>query len=78
MTGPGLSGWRIGVDDAVDRYGNGIGLVAGSSLVGVTSAPVSYYSATPLRIEPQGGGAFVGGSVRVAVHYLELTPPSFS
>ncbi len=77
MSGPGLTGWRIGVDDAADRYGNGIGLVTGSSLVGVTSAPVSYYAATPLRIEPQGGGAFVGGTVRISVHYLELTPPSF-
>ncbi|MFN3259908.1 MAG: DUF2793 domain-containing protein [Pikeienuella sp.] len=77
MTGPGLTGWRIGVDGAADRYGNAIGLVAGSSLVGVTGAPVSYYSATPLRIEPIGGGAFVGGSIRISVHYLELTPPSF-
>ena len=52
MTGTGLTGWRIGVDGAPDRYGNEIGLAAGSSLIGVTSAPVSYYSATPLRIEP--------------------------
>lgn len=77
VTGSGLSSWRVGVVDAPDRYGNSIGLAAGSSLVGVTSTPVAYYGETRLRIEPEGGGQFASGVIRLAVHYLSLTPPKF-
>ena len=75
VTGSALTGWRLGVSGSSDRYGNGIGLSAGSSLTGVTSAPVGYYGETPLRIEPEGG-TFSGGLIRLAIHCLELTPPA--
>lgn len=75
VTGSGLSGWRLGVADSTNRYGSSIGLTAGSTVVGVTSAPVAYFTDTPLRIEPEGG-VFSGGTIRLAVHYLILTPPA--
>lgn len=74
IAGANLTGWRLGVAGSSNRYGSGVGLQAGSSVNGVTSQPVSYYAPTPLRIEPEGGD-FTGGSVRLAVHFLVLTPP---
>ncbi|MEX2520496.1 MAG: DUF2793 domain-containing protein [Paracoccaceae bacterium] len=75
ITGTGLSGWRLGVAESNSRYGSSIGLTAGSSVVGITSTPVGYYVDTSLRIEPEGG-AFAAGAIRIAIHYLTLTPPS--
>ena len=72
--GAGLTGWRVGVDGSTNRYGSAIGLPQNSSFSGVTDAPVGYYGDTPLRIEPEGGD-FAGGDVRLAIHYLGLTPP---
>lgn len=68
----GATSWNLGVaaDDA--RYGNGIGAAAGSTVIGPSGTPVTYWGATPLRISSVGG-AFAGGSVRLAVHYLALT-----
>lgn len=74
VEGAGLTGWRIGVAESTNRYGSGIGLPVDSTVNGLTSQPVSYYMPTPLRIEPEGGD-FSGGVVRLAVHYLSLTPP---
>ena len=77
ISGAGVTGWRIGVSGADDRYGAQIGLVADSSSNGVTSAPVSYYAETPLLISAEGG-AFDAGQVRLAAHYILLTPPDIT
>ena len=74
LTGPGLTGWRIGVSGADDRYGTDIGLAANSVLVGLSGSPVTYYSATPLLISAETG-TLGGGIIRIAIHFLELTPP---
>lgn len=74
VTGPGLTGWRLGVADGPDRYGSGYGLGAGSFAHGVAGHPQTYYGATPLRLTAEGG-AFEGGLVRLAVHIMTLTPP---
>jgi len=74
ITGTGVTGWRLGVSGATDRYGAGVGLAQGSSLNGVTGAPVGYFADTPLVIDAEGGD-FAGGSVRLCLHYMILTPP---
>lgn len=74
IAGPNLTGWRLGVSGATDRYGSSIGLPKNSVVNGVTSAPLAYYALTPLRVEPEGG-SFAEGEVRLAIHYLALTPP---
>jgi len=74
ITGAGVTGWRLGVAGADDRYGSSIGLAKDSVLNGVTGAPVAYYADTPLLISAEGG-AFDGGQVRLAAHYILLTPP---
>jgi len=76
ITGTTITSWRLGVQGSDNRYGSGIGLLAGSSLVGVSGSPVAYYGDTPLLLSPEGGD-FSGGSVRFAVHFMHLTPPDF-
>lgn len=73
ITGPGLIGWRVGVSGATDRYGTGLGVEKNSYLVGMSGTPVTYYSATPLLLEAEGG-EFQGGVVRLSFSYYELVP----
>ncbi len=69
------STFRLGVaPGALDRYGSGIGTGAGAWFRGVTGAPVAYYEATPLTLTAEGG-SFSGGSVRLAIHIVELGLP---
>ncbi len=74
ITGSGVTGWRIGVAGFDDRYSSAIGLLRNSSSNGVTGAPVAYYADTPLLLSAEGGD-FDGGQVRLAAHYISLTPP---
>ncbi|MEM8986474.1 MAG: DUF2793 domain-containing protein [Pseudomonadota bacterium] len=70
----GIASWDLGVAGATDRYGTGIGAAQGSTVNGVSGQPVAYYGATALRLTANGG-AFSGGVVRLAVHYVLLTVP---
>lgn len=70
----GASAWRLGVADDPMRYGNGIGAMLDATVTGVSSTPVAYYGATPLRVTAEGGD-FTGGRVRLAIHCLELNGP---
>ncbi|MEL7028083.1 MAG: DUF2793 domain-containing protein [Pseudomonadota bacterium] len=71
----GATSWDLGVTGATDRYGTSVGVALDSTLNGVSSAPVSYYAPTALRLTANGG-AFTAGVVRLVIHYLLLTPPS--
>lgn len=75
LSGPGLTGWRLGVAGAGGRYGGGYGLDLNAYAMGVTGQPLAYYQATPLLVEPEGG-AFEGGALRLRVHFLSLVPPA--
>jgi Protein of unknown function (DUF2793) len=70
----GASGWSLGVTGSADRYGSGYGTGVGAYAHGVTGQPQAYYGATPLEVTAEGG-AFTGGTVRLAVHLMELQPP---
>ncbi len=67
----GATAWNLGVADDAARYGNGIGVAAGSTVVGPSGTPLTYWAETPLRISSVGG-SFTGGRVRLSVHYLAL------
>ena len=71
----GASTWSLGVDGAPDRYGAGFATAAGAFAAGVTGQPQAYFGATALVLTAAGGD-FTGGTVRLAVHYLALTPPA--
>lgn len=70
-----LSGWRLGVAGADNRYGSGLGLGQGSWVRGLTSAPQTYYTDSDLVLTAEGGD-FAAGEIRLAIHYLELTIPN--
>ena len=52
--------------------GSGIGL--NSYLVGLSGSPVTYYAPTPLLITAEGG-SFASGTIRLAIHLLQIEPP---
>lgn len=70
-----LSTWRLGADGSDNRFGSGLGLSAGSYAKGVLGAPLTGYTALPLDLTAEGGD-FAAGTVRLAVHYCELTLPA--
>jgi Protein of unknown function (DUF2793) len=74
ITGAQVTGWKVGVGGSPDRYGSGIGKSKNSSLIGLSSSPISYYYDTPLLLSSEGG-AFSGGKIRIAIHTTELKPP---
>jgi hypothetical protein len=74
IQGAGLTGWRLGVESSDNRYASGLGLSVNSYLVGLSGQPVTYYEETPLKLTAQGGD-FMSGSVRLAVHLVQLVPP---
>jgi hypothetical protein len=74
LSGPGLTGWRVGVSGSDNRYGSGLGLAEGSYLVGLSGSPVTYWGETPLLLTAEGG-SFAAGTIRLALHILELAAP---
>ncbi|PTX56234.1 uncharacterized protein DUF2793 [Litoreibacter ponti] len=69
-----LTEWSLGVDGFEDRYGSGLGLGAGSWLRGLTGQPVTYYSATQLKLSATGGD-FASGTIKLAVHLMRFELP---
>jgi hypothetical protein len=74
LTGPGLTTWRIGVAGSDSRYGSGLGIGLNSYLIGLSGTPVTYYEATPLLFSAEGG-SLSSGTVRLALHVVQLEPP---
>lgn len=71
----GASTFEIGVAGATNRYGSGIGVSTGSWLRGITGSPQAYYADTDLVLTASGGAFDGTGTVRLAVHFAELTLP---
>ncbi|MCB2116554.1 MAG: DUF2793 domain-containing protein [Rhodobacteraceae bacterium] len=69
-----LTSWSLGNPGAVGRYGTGLGLSAGSWARGVLGQPTAFYAPAAMQLDAVGG-AFSGGIVRIAVHYMELALP---
>ncbi|RMH53208.1 MAG: DUF2793 domain-containing protein [Alphaproteobacteria bacterium] len=73
ITGTATS-WSLGVTESPDRYGSGLGVALNSFASGLTGTPVSYYADTDLILTANGGD-FAGGTVRIAVHLVQIEPP---
>lgn len=67
VVGNNISSLRIGVDNFEDRYGDNIGLTAGSYFYGLTGYPVSYYEDTPILITTNGD-YIMEGSIIISIH----------
>ena len=70
-----LATWRLGVAGSDNRYGSGLGLLAGSFARGLTGSPLTYYSATGLLLTAEGGSFDGSGVVRLAIHYAQIGLP---
>ena len=70
----GAPSWSLGVGGAPDRYGSGIGVGLNAYVTGVTGSPLAYNGGSTLLLTSDGAD-FTGGTVRLAVHYFELSPP---
>ncbi len=71
-----LTDWRLGDGTTDDIFGNGLGL-AQNSWVNGPANPYVVWAQTPLVLTANGGD-FAGGTVRLAVHYLNLTIPDLA
>lgn len=69
-----LATWRLGTAGADDRFGKGIGKGTGSWASGMLGTPTTYYSSASLLMAGEGG-AFTGGKIKLAVHWLEMRLP---
>ena len=67
--------WRLGVAGSDNRYGSGLGLLAGSFARGLTGSPLTYYSTTELVLTAEGGSFDGSGSVRLAIHLAQIGLP---
>lgn len=74
ITGSGVSSWSLGVSGDPARYASGLGLTKNSWARGLSGAPVTYYADTALEITADAG-SFTAGTIRLAAHVVELTPP---
>jgi hypothetical protein len=71
----GAASYDCGIAGEPAKFGGSLGVAAGSSNSGVIG-PQAFYAPTPVRLTANGG-AFAGGSVRIAIHYLRPgVPPS--
>ena len=70
----GATSWSLGVAGSPDRYGSGYGPDLAAFARGVSGQPLAYYGGTELLITADGGN-FTAGEIRLAVHYLDLSPP---
>ncbi|MEM9900648.1 MAG: DUF2793 domain-containing protein [Pseudomonadota bacterium] len=73
VTGTAAS-WRLGEAGATDRFGSGLGLLAGSYADGLLGQPQAYYADVPLVVTGEGGD-LSGGQLRIALHYLAYALP---
>lgn len=70
----GATAWSLGVVGSPDRYGSGFGPALNGFAHGVTGSPLAYFGESSVLLTANGGN-FTGGEVRIAVHYLALSPP---
>jgi hypothetical protein len=71
----GPASFEIGVTGSTNRYGSGIGTGAGSWARGLTGSPLAYYADTDLILTGTGGSFNGTGTLRLAIHFAELTLP---
>lgn len=69
-----LASWSLGNPGAVGRYGTGLGKTAGAFARGVLGQPTAFYVPTAMQLDATGGD-FAGGTVRIAVHYMDVALP---
>lgn len=70
----GATSFDVGDGSTVDRFGGLLGVSAGSTNQGLIG-PAGNYSSTTITITANGGN-FTAGAVKIALAYIDLTPPT--
>ncbi len=70
----GATSYDCGVAGTTNKFGGSLGIVAGSTNVGVIG-PQAFYAPTPIVLTASGG-SFTGGAVRIAIQYLLPSAPA--
>jgi hypothetical protein len=69
----GATSYRVGDAASDSKFGSSLGTAAGSTNQG-TGDNRDNYTFTPVIVTAEGGN-FSSGVVRIAIHYLQITPP---
>jgi uncharacterized protein DUF2793 len=69
----GATSYDCGIAGQIAKFGGALGVVLGSTNVGVIG-PEAFYTATPIVLTANGGN-FTGGDVRIAIQYMLPTAP---
>lgn len=70
----GVPSWSLGVSGSPDRYGSGVDVGLNAYVHGVTGSPLAYFGGSTLLLTANSG-SFSAGTVRLAAHYFDLSPP---
>lgn len=70
----GPTSFEVGVSGNLTQFGSGLSLPAGSTNFGLIG-PTAFYSPTSIVLTATGGN-FGAGAVRLAVHYMTISPPA--
>lgn len=70
----GATSFDVGDGSSVSRFGGSLGTALGSTNQG-TVGPADNYASTTVTLTANGGN-FTAGAVRVAIHYIQLQPPT--
>ncbi|MBV1934551.1 MAG: DUF2793 domain-containing protein [Parvibaculaceae bacterium] len=68
----GPTDWALGVGEDNFRYGNSLGVITSSTVIGMSASPLTYWADTPIVVRANGG-SFTSGTIRLSVSYLLLT-----
>lgn len=66
----GATGYKVGLSAGASEFGAGLGIAAGSSNIGVVG-PFATYAPGDVVVTAEGG-SFTGGTLRLAIGWLEL------
>ena len=70
----GPARWSIGVDGGHDRFGNGLGVEAGTQICGPADPSVVYWEETPIIATPERG-QFTAGRLKLSIFFIDLPVP---
>ena len=72
ITGP--TNYHCGISGTPGKFGAYLDIAAGSNNIGVIG-PQAFYTDTPILLTANGG-AFTGGTVKIAIQALTFAPPA--
>ncbi|HZZ63828.1 MAG TPA: hypothetical protein VFE63_22135 [Roseiarcus sp.] len=70
----GATSFSVGFSGNATQFGSVLSTATGSTNYGLIG-PTAFYSATPIVLTAAGGN-FSGGAVRLAIHTVQISPPS--